>query len=785
MRRQLFCRLSVFLCALLVLSSPRFALAATTEQVNAAIDKAQKYLLAHRNPKGNWEEVDKPQTVPKTKDEDLRANPNGRQWGGRTAIATYALLASGKDWRDPQMTPPVEFLLHANIEGTYALGLSSQLALFLPVEKTRLLLLRNSEMIQHGMWLVPGGVGPLKWPPQSGFYGYWTGDPNGSGVPVFTSLPKKFGAPQPAGWYDRSASQYAVLGMWALERAGAKVAPGYWQTVDTAWKRAEQKNGGWNYREEADVTPAMTAAGVATLFITQDYASTENAGSCKGGIHNEFIERGLAYMDSHIEEAIGGSFYTLYGIERIGAASGRRYFGSRKDWYKLGADTLLKNQKEDGSWESDHGPIPDTSFGLLFLSRGRAPLLMNKLQYTVSDAKQELPDVWNERPRDLANLAQWMGGQLETFFNWQVVDLSTPQEEMHDAPILYISGSKILSFSEDEKAKLRAYCERGGLILGNADCGMPAFAQSFTKLGEELFPKYKFQTVSNNDLIWHEQYNQWRLKPKVLELTNGVRKLMVLIPEADLARAWQGRQERTREVMYQLAANIYLYAIDLKNSRPKDDTYLETIKPTTQPATQPAKSMTVARLELGEAPDPEPGGWVQFSAVMANRFHVKLDTRLAKPNDLDSVKIAHLTGTGKLTLTAQQRLEIKAFVQRGGTLIVDAAGGSAIFADSADAELEAIFGVGKLTTIPLTDPLYNDPRDKITTIGWRRFAQDHVADHKRPQIRGIAFGNRYHVFCSREDLSAGLVGQAVDGIVGYDPQTSTDLMAAMILYASK
>ena len=62
----------------------------------------------------------------------------------------------------------------------------------------------------------------------------------------------------------------------------------------------------------------MTAAGVATLFITQDYASTENSGNCKGGVRNEFIERGLSYMDNHIEEAISGNLYTLYGIERIG-----------------------------------------------------------------------------------------------------------------------------------------------------------------------------------------------------------------------------------------------------------------------------------------------------------------------------------------------------------------------------------------------------------------------------------------------------------------------------------
>jgi hypothetical protein len=37
------------------------------------------------------------------------------------------------------------------------------------------------------------------------------------------------------------------------------------------------------------------------------------------------------------------------------------------------------------------------------------------------------------------------------------------------------------------------------------------------------------------------------------------------------------------------------------------------------------------------------------------------------------------------------------------------------------------------------------------------------------------------VYFSREDLSAGLVGEPVDGIVGYDPNTATHLMAAMLM----
>ena len=40
------------------------------------------------------------------------------------------------------------------------------------------------------------------------------------------------------------------------------------------------------------------------------------------------------------------------------------------------------------------------------------------------------------------------------------------------------------------------------------------------------------------------------------------------------------------------------------------------------------------------------------------------------------------------------------------------------------------------------------------------------------------------MFYSREDLSGGLVGEPVDGIVGYDPATATAIMRNILLYAS-
>ena len=46
-----------------------------------------------------------------------------------------------------------------------------------------------------------------------------------------------------------------------------------------------------------------------------------------------------------------------------------------------------------------------------------------------------------------------------------------------------------------------------------------------------------------------------------------MRELMILVPEADLGRAFQTRSEKTKEELYQLAQDIFLYSISRSELR--------------------------------------------------------------------------------------------------------------------------------------------------------------------------------------------------------------------------
>ena len=847
--------------------------AATPEQVDVAIKKGVAWLWLKQKADGRWE-----QDFQRKGDGHDWGSHQGDTWGGYSALATYALLSAGEKHQDPRMVQAINFLKRADIVGTYGIATSCQVwYLLTPTPE-------NLGRMHADAARLAAGLGR---------------EGAGTGMWVYVCDPAHGLMEQRRDkWGDHSVSQFGVLGMWACAEGGVSIAPNLWKMMDTSWRVHQNPDGGWAYTGTGqDGQPsdlAMTAAGVATLFITRDMMGPPAGSLCRGNLSDPAIDRGLAWIAQNwktVDEA-----YTLYGLERIGAASGLQQFG-RVDWYTAGADVLVKKQKPDGSWEmtgTGASPLSDTAFALLFLSHGRAPVLINKLNYSVNDlpplvtppvatqpgqpvqpgvaaaqpggqpagqpappTRQEpvlppgqggsgtapgllggrgaapttppitVPPVapvtplppagqttpatqpardpadrpWNQRPRDIANLVQFMRPTLETFLNWQVVSAGASADDLNTAPILYISGNKPLSLTADEEDRLKLYVLRGGMIFANNDCPGTAggtddpFSRSVIDLGQKLWrePGYRFRQLTATHPIFNDELYKsarWQELPVLLGLGNGVREFIVLCPGFDPGKSWQKGAPKTDATAFELGVDMCLYAAGKQNLYYKGQTWL------VKPVGVPSRTVRVARLHVGENWDPEPAGWWRLDAILRNGFAVGLSTEPVVPTDgkLNGFTVAHLTGTTPFTLPPEQRREIMRFVAAGGTLIVDAAGGSRDFADAAEKELATMFGgragdVGEL--LDLTDPLYTHPKAKIATIEYREYMRQRTAGRlNAPRVRGIKVpapggaGMRTGVYYSAEDLSAGLVGQPVDGIMGYTPDRATAIVRNMILLAA-
>lgn len=751
--------------ALLMLALPAILAlpvrAATPDEVEAAIRKGVEYLYSQQR-NGTWE---------KSAARDQKSNAHavtGGQWGGLTSIATYALLAAGEKPLDPRIMQACEFLRKAEIIGNYALGMRAQVWLYLPrTDENKQAMLRDAQLLLRALSTRGNN---------RGLYDYIAG---GSRV-------------------DLSVSQYGVLGMWAAADFLEEVPPDYWREVENAWLRwQDRQSGGWAYqgtpKENKPYSPSITAAGVASLFITQEFLYSDQGLDCKGNITNpgmQAIERGLAFMAKSLPNIVDRNsdvshrYYTLYGVERIGVASGYKYF-DKLDWYQVGADYLVRNQQNNGSW----GDIPDTCFALLFLSRGRAPVMMNKIRYTsvpLSPTAKPTEAHWNQRPRDVANITRWVGKQSERVLNWQIIDLNVASvHDLHDSPILYLAGSQKVNFSAEDKKKIREFIEQGGLVLANADCGSRDFATAIRELANELYPIYEMRPLPQTHPIYTNQQFVAKRDVKRVELqgvSNGARELILLVASDDPGRAWQKR-DFAKPALFEIAANIYLYSIDKTNSLYKGQTYL--VSKDTR--IQPTSTLVVGRARYPGNWDPEPGGWKRLANVMHNKHKVTLQVReidIGKEDVPEEVAVLHLTGTTAFKLDDESRKRLKAFTDRGGLLILDSCGGGGDFNTSAESELAAIFGEDARNIrqpLPSSHAIYVRPT-KLESIGYRTFARGRVVGSVNvPRIRGIERDGKLIVAYSGEDLSTGIVGQPVDGIVGYTPETATEIMIRLLL----
>lgn len=258
---------------------------------------------------------------------------------------------------------------------------------------------------------------------------------------------------------------------------------------------------------------------------------------------------------------------------------------------------------------------------------------------------------------------------------------------------------------------------------------------------------------------------------------------MILMPTADYSKLWQLNIYAGREEGHQLMWNLYFYAIDRKNMRYKGDTYI--VHESSE--IKAAKKIEVARLEYAGNWSPEPGGWWRLHNVMHNSDRIDVDTKTVKLGTGELLtggyKIAHLTGTHHIHFDPASASEISKFVETGGTLIVDSCGGNSDFSTSAEEQLNSIFPAGKLSVLPPEHPAFA-AGVKAADVTYRTYAKKVVGNLHSPRIKAIEVQNRPAVFFSAEDLSTGLVGQSIDGIFGYEPQSATDLMRSLLMFST-
>ena len=446
---------------------------ARREKVLSAIKRAQEALKGRQNGDGSW-----------------NSGNLGRQYEvGVTGLVTLALLNSGLPADDPNVARGLAWLKRPgnDPERTYDIAMSI-MALAAANDGSAVgKITRLAAKLEDGQNRGEDG----------GSWGYTKRD----------------------GRWDNSNTQFAILGLREAANVGIPIDRETWERAQDHFLKVQTgpveaaSGSGWDYTSSGSPYGSMTVAGIASLVITSEMLQKDQGIDAEGRIDccgdeedpaKEAIEAGIRWLARHFAvRANPGSgswiLYYLYGLERAGRFTGRRFFGDH-DWYREGVDFLIEGQSaRDGVWVSRTEPdeLISTSLALLFLSKGLSPVVINKLKFGPRnpDTGEVRSDDWNTHPRDISNLVSHLSGlpNWPKLLNWQIVDLRTAADgeglpALMQSPVQYISGTERLDAIQGRELELlRRYIAQGGFIFAVQNCGSAAFEEGMHDLVRRLF----------------------------------------------------------------------------------------------------------------------------------------------------------------------------------------------------------------------------------------------------------------------------------------------------------
>jgi hypothetical protein len=609
---------------------------------------------------------------------------------------------------------------------------------------------------------------------------------------------------------DFSNTQFAILALWEAAKAGVEIPSAVWQRTLDLYLKEQSADGAWSYgpgtEHPNDYYGSMTAAGLATIYICTDMLNLASGCPCAGGHSgagsradvDRRIELALKWLDTNFTAAYnppqggpeqGWRMYWLYAVERVGLACGYKYFGNH-NWFHEGAAVVLGDQQPDGSWgkEREGEPIVTTCFAILFLYKGRAPILYNKLQKTPGGEDWK----WDPHRRDMANLTAFTEKDREEHFQWQIVSLKAPVSELHDAPILYISAETAPKFTDEEKKKLREFTDTGGTVLFEASCGAPAVRDWFKKFAKEVWPEWDVKPLPGEHGTFTDPTNPMKQRPEMFGIDDGLRTCVFYAMD-DISCPWQTRAVAGKEYMFKYGFNLFAYATDHGPLRAKLGTR-ETAKDRYTAAVKPGAkaSLSVARLKTDSdwITNRNYKGLDDIAAEVSKRasLTVKFQEDGADATALAGKDAAYLVGSKELKLAAPQQQALKDYLSKGGFLWAEAADGAREF-DESFRKLAKDMGL-ELKIVDKTEPLMTGKfgkaagYDLTTGVQFRRALR--IARLGRPfaEFYGIYMGGKMVGVYSPLDIGFAVTSYEAYNCRGYQPEDAVGVATNILLFVS-
>jgi hypothetical protein len=427
--------------------------------------------------------------------------------------------------------------------------------------------------------------------------------------------------------------------------------------------------------------------------------------------------------------------------------------------------------------------VISTSFALLFLAKGRAPVLINKLRHG------PLGD-WNNDPRDVGNLVSAVARDWKSVLTWQVVEPDAATvEELLQAPILYLNGHEAPSFDERGKKNLRAFVEQGGFLLAEACCSRPGFDQGFRALMKELFPDpgEDLHRLGAEHPIWRAKNRLDSGFRPLWGVERGCRTVVVYAPE-DLSCYWNQAENSPSNPAVISALKLGQNIVDYATGRETPDDKLVVRKVVDLTTEVPKRgALRIAKLKHAGEWNIAPRAIPNLMDVLRKPpldFDVVLSQKDLAPSDpsLVNYPLIYLHGRTAFDLSCDLVVLRRHLEPGGGTIFADAACGSPAFDAAFRRFIAALLPRNPLVPIPHDDEIYTP------NVGFdlSQVQYSPAAGGRRdyPQLEGVKLGGHWSVIYSRYDLGCALEHHQGLDCKGYTHESAQRIAANIVIYST-
>jgi len=585
-------------------------------------------------------------------------------------------------------------------------------------------------------------------------------------------------------WGDFSRTQFALLGLRSAERLGVKVPEVVWKRARRAVEQGQNRDGGWGYVRGNASYGSMTAAGISSLYIS---GAQLHKGTKRCGFHtvDKRLSDGLGWLGTNFSVSSNpprrGSYlhYYLYGLERVGVLTGRRYIGKR-DWYREGAAYLVRTQRGNGLWS---GAQCSTAFAMLFLGKGSAPVLVQKLRH---------PADWNADPYDIPNLIEFVRESLGVQTSYQTITMNDKLEDMLGAPVLYLNGHDRIEFTQAFRLKLARFVDEGGFVFAFACCGRKHFDESLRAEFKAVFGSAPEKLPAGHPVYLAHHDLSARADHHILEgIQTGCRTSVFYSPKA-VCCAWDGCRGAPAHATVaeptarRLGENMVAYALGHKELRSK-----------------------LARIEIAEDPKEEQkplsgvlklgqvfheGGWNPFPRTVPNlskalgektgtQTRLRMQRVVVGRDELFDHPLIYMTGAQKFSMLEDQLRLLRQYFAKGGFLLADPACGSKEFDRSFRDFVATLYPEKKLTPLPLDHRIF-DTAYRIRKVKYKKPVLAEKPGLDTPVLEGLFVDGRLAIVYSPYNIGCELGGHNYRFSRGYMHDDAFRMALNILLYAT-